>query len=532
MSLELRLNLKQTQTLVMTPQLQQAIKLLQLSRLELAETIQQELEQNPALEEAATLETPEELTAIEMRESGDGEQAETPEPTEISQAASAEAAADDGDFAGLGESPDQTLPAADEFMPVAEAEPPVSPTNSDAGDPSDEIDWREYLNQNFQSETFTPSRETESDEERPGFESVLTRPSDLADHLEEQLRLEFTDEVDERIGLEIIGNLDANGYLADDVPSIAARLDVTEEQVERVLLKIQRFDPIGVASRDLRECLLVQARIRMPEAAHLIAMIQDHLGDLERRRYKQIAKALGITPEDVIEELKTLHSLNPKPGRTYSGDSPRYITPDIYVHKVGEEFVVQLNDDGLPKLRVSSYYRQVLDRDSNAEARAYIKEKLKNAQWLIKSIEQRRRTIFKVTDSIVRFQREFLEHGVEHLRPMVLKDVADDIGMHESTVSRVTTNKYVHTPQGIFELKYFFNTSIQAVDGGDGFAAESVKEKIRQLIAGEDSERPHSDQRIVQILKDKHGMDIARRTVTKYREMLGLLSSAKRKRYT
>lgn len=525
MSLELRLHLKQTQTLVMTPQLQQAIKLLQLSRLELAETIQQELESNPALEEAATLEAPEELSPIEMREGGEAETAEAPEPPEPLEASGGEEA----EFVGLDEVPDVVVAAADEFLPAAEAEPP-SPTAE--AEPSDDIDWREYLKDQSSSEVFTPARESESDEDRPSFESMLTRPSALADHLLEQLRLELPSEFDERIGMEIVGNLDPNGYLADDVPSIAARLDVSEGDVERVLSRIQRFDPLGVAARDLRECLLVQAEVRMPEAVHLIAIIEHHLGDLERRRYKQIAKALGITQEQVFEELKRLQTLNPKPARTYSGDSPRYITPDIYVHKVGDEFVVQLNDDGLPKLRVSSYYRQVLDRDSNAEARAYIKEKLKNAQWLIKSIEQRRRTIFKVTDSIVRFQREFLEHGVEHLRPMVLKDVADDIGMHESTVSRVTTNKYVHTPQGIFELKYFFNTSIQSVDGGDGFAAESVKEKIRQLISAEDPERPLSDQRIVQILKDKHGMDIARRTVTKYREMLGLLSSAKRKRYT
>ncbi len=526
MSLELRLHLKQTQTLVMTPQLQQAIKLLQLSRLELAETIQQELESNPALEEAATLEAPDELSSIELREGNEGEPSDVPEPPEAPDTTAAEAQ----DFGDLSDVADGALPATDEFLPTAEAEPPSAAGDSE---PSDDIDWREYLNASFTSESFAPARESESDEDRPSFESMLTRPSALADHLLEQLRLEMPSELDERIGAEIVGNLDPNGYLADDVASIAARLDVPEDEVLRVLLRIQLFDPLGVGARDLRECLLVQARVRMPEATHLIAIIENHLPDLERRRYKQIAKALDVPPERVFEELKRLQSLNPKPARTYSGDAPRYITPDIYIHKVGDEFVVQLNDDGLPKLRVSSYYRQVLDRDSsNKEARDYIEEKLKNAQWLIKSIEQRRRTIFKVTESIVRFQTDFLEHGVEHLRPMVLKDVADDIGMHESTVSRVTTNKYVHTPQGIFELKYFFNTSIQSVDGGDGFAAESVKEKIRQLIAAEDAERPLSDQRIVQILKDKHGMDIARRTVTKYREMLGLLSSAKRKRYT
>ena len=288
---------------------------------------------------------------------------------------------------------------------------------------------------------------------------------------------------------------------------------------------------MGVAARDLKECLLVQIYdMKGPEDLNLERIIENHLTDLEKKNYGAICKTLGITMEEVIKRVKIIEELEPKPGRQFGGTPAHYIIPDIYVIKRGEDYVVMLNEDGLPKLKISPFYKNLLEQQASAQhnTKEYIQGKLRSAVWLIRSIHQRQRTIYKVTESIVRQQQEFFDKGIAFLKPMVLRDVANDIGMHESTISRVTTNKYVHTPRGIFELKFFFNSGISRVHGSD-VASESVKEKVKTIIAAEDATHPYSDQKIVELLL-KENINIARRTVAKYREMLGILPSSKRKK--
>jgi RNA polymerase sigma-54 factor len=306
------------------------------------------------------------------------------------------------------------------------------------------------------------------------------------------------------------------------------------EDAEEVLKIIQNFDPVGVGSRNLQECLSIQARFMVPRQPLVEKIIEQHLGDLERKNYQGIAKSMGVTFERVVQATKLIMELEPKPGRSFMSNDTHYITPDIYVYKLADEFVIVLNEDGMPKLRISPYYKNILAQAGKPDANGkntkdYVQDKLRSAVWLIRSIHNRQKTIYKVTDAIVKRQRDFFEKGVQHLKPMILKDVANDIGMHESTISRVTTNKYVHTPVGIFELKYFFNSSISAADGSDALASEAVKEKIRQMVQKEDVKNPLSDQKIVELLRNEN-IEIARRTVAKYRDMLGILSSGKRKK--
>ena len=325
---------------------------------------------------------------------------------------------------------------------------------------------------------------------------------------------------------------------ADALIPLALEAGVSAATAEKVLKRIQRFDPVGCGSRDLRECLMVQAKHYItegegkddPDAELLPQIVSRHLKNVEAKKYQAIAKDLHVPLDEVVAAIKLLSRLDPKPGRRYASDEPQYITPDVYIHKVGDQYVTVLNDDGLSKLRISAHYRQALKNGAgNGKAKEYIQDKLRSAVWLIRSIHQRQRTIVKVADSIIKFQREFLDKGIAHLRPLILRDVAEDIGMHESTVSRVTTNKYVHTPQGIYELKFFFNSSISRV-GGEDIASEAVKNQIKQIVAAEPGDKPYSDQKIVEILRTQN-VDIARRTVAKYREVLGILPSSKRKKF-
>jgi RNA polymerase sigma-54 factor len=309
------------------------------------------------------------------------------------------------------------------------------------------------------------------------------------------------------------------------IEDIAEEADVSLEEAETVLKRVQEFDPAGVAARTLKECLLIQARFIGADDDVVLGIISKHLTNLEKKNYALIAKDLNQPLEEIYEAAKVVMGLDPKPGRAYTDEEPTYITPDVYIQKVGDKYFVVANDDGLPKLKISDFYRTALTK--GPKAREYIQERLRSAQWLIRSIQQRQRTIVRVTESILRFQRDFFEKGAAYLKPLILRDVAEDIGMHESTVSRVTTNKYVHTPQGIYELKYFFNSGITRTDGDD-LASEAVKLKIKQIIESEDPKRPHSDQRIVELLGDQN-IEIARRTVAKYREQLKILSSSKRR---
>jgi RNA polymerase sigma-54 factor len=536
----------------MTPQLQQAIKLLQLSRLELVDLIRSEMEQNPLLEE------PQEGAEAELNEA----------PPELVSTLN------------------QSIEASELAAPAPEVAQPDLKARAEGDVKRDDIDWEQYLD-NYQTQHTAPSGGGFSSEDLPSLESTLTRGENLGEHLMEQLRMAGLSPEEERIGALIIGNLNRDGYLVVDpdlqpavsppepapadpdkppeVPAVAPEAlealrreqearkpksecdpliplaleaGVSAGTAEKVLKKIQRFDPIGCAARDLRECLLVQAKHYNsegegkddPDAELLPAIIRKHLKNVESKKYQVIARDLQVSLDEVVAAIKLLSRLDPKPGRNYSGEEPQYITPDVYIHKIGDQYVTVLNDDGLSKLRISQHYRNALKNGASPQSKEYIQEKLRSAVWLIRSIHQRQRTIVKVTDSIIKFQRDFLDKGIAHLKPLILRDVAEDIGMHESTVSRVTTNKYVHTPQGIYELKFFFNSSIARANGGDDIASEAVKNQIKQIVSGEPGDKPYSDQKIVEILRSQN-VDIARRTVAKYREVLGILPSSKRKRF-
>ena len=479
MSLEIRQQLKLGQQLIMTPQLQQAIKLLQLSRAELAEVVQKELESNPVLEE--------------------------------------------------GQDPADDRELDDKEMEEAQEEPAPQETFVDPEDDGNQaIDWQTYFG-DYNSEG--SPEEFPDNEEAPYYENVLTKKTSLADHLLNQIRLSKINDEERGIAAEIIGNIDEKGYLQATLEEIAAATHASPEAVEHVLRMVQELDPPGIGSRNLRECLLRQMESRTIDNPVAKAILENHFEDLENRKYPQIAKALDISVEEVHEAIKVIASLEPFPGRAFSQEDTHYIIPDIFVYKVEDDYVVVLNDDGLPNLRINSFYRDALakGKEIDAEIGDYIQEKMRSAIWLIKSIQQRQRTIYKVTRSIVKFQRDFFDYGIEYLKPLVLRDIAEDIQMHESTISRVTTNKYVQTPRGTFELKYFFNGSINTTDG-NSVASESVKNKIEEIVASEDARKPYSDQKIVELLKES-GIEIARRTVTKYREMLNIGSSTERKRY-
>jgi len=475
MAIELRQQLKLTQQLIMTPQLQMAIKLLQLSRLELMDKIGQELVENPALEEVQDAASNEQLT--EKNESVSEE------------------------------------PAAEKEVTIDEKIP-------------DEVDWSNYLD-----EYSSPGRVNFESENRdaPRFDAFISKKESLSDHLLWQFLMTFPSPDDERVGSQIIGNLNRDGYLDVALEEIAVNSGCEEGDVEDVLTVLQTFDPVGVCSRDLGECLLIQAKHLGLEDDLLTEIVTNHLNHLENKNYKAICKALKVRLDDVIAVVKVIKGLEPRPGRKFSEEEPQYITPDIYVYKSEGDFIIVLNDDGMPKLRVNPYYKQAISRGETVSdtTKEYLQEKLRSAAWLIRSIHQRQKTIYKVMESILKFQRDFFEHGITHLKPMVLRDVAEDISMHESTISRVTTNKYAYTPQGIFELKYFFNSSIKRVHG-EAIASASVQEKIKKIIENEDPRKPYSDSKMAEMLKQEN-INIARRTVAKYREMLGVLSSNKRK---
>jgi len=479
MAFELKQNLKLSQQLIMTPQLQQAIKLLQLSRMELVEAIQQEIEENPLLEEVSA---------------GDENESEL-----------------QGDM------------TIDEVRAVERANAEIT----GEGDGKDEFDWNTYL-EDYGPVGVTYYRE---DTEGPTWENVLTKKPSLTDHLMWQLRLSRMTEEEVAIGEQIIGNLDADGYLKASIEEIAALEGKEPVLVESVLRKVQDFDPAGVAARDLQECLMIQARVMGVSNALLEHILEDHLKDLETKNYPYIARKLKVPIYDVLEAVSIISRMDPKPGLAYNEDKDQYVVPDVFVFKIGDEYKIILNEDGLPRLRISNFYREILGGVNGAEKKAacreYIKERIQSATWLIKSIQQRQRTIYRVAESIIKYQKDYFDKGIQYLKPMVLRDVAEDVEMHESTISRVTTNKYMHTPRGIFELKYFFNSSIQRTSG-DAIASKSVQEEIRKIIAKEDKKKPLSDSEIVDILKTM-GISIARRTVAKYREMMGILPSSKRK---
>jgi RNA polymerase sigma-54 factor len=481
MALEQKLHLKLSQRLVMTPSLQQAIKLLQMSKLELEEVLNQEMVENPLLEEEQ-----EEATEAEQR-----------------------------------------LENAKEEPAVAAAEKPGEVPAEKEKDSFEEIDFDTYFEEYLDS-AYNP-RQYEESEQVP-LENTLSRPPGLQEYLTWQLSMSDASPRIREIATYLIGNVDEDGYLRVSREEIQAAGFDDKTEVEKALETVRAFDPPGICAFDLPDCLMLQIRALGIENPLIDKVIQQHWSEFLNRQYAQLCKALSVPLSELQAVLEIIKNLEPKPGRKYSSERTIYVEPDVAVRKIGDEYVIQLNEDGLPKLRISAAYRRMLRGGNGAigqEAANYLKDKMRSAVWLIKSLDQRQRTIYKVADSIVRHQRGFLDKGIEHLRPLVLRDVANDIGMHESTVSRVVSNKYIHTPRGLFPMKYFFHSGIDSVDGGD-ISSLSIKNKIAHLIAEEDARRPQSDARIMQRLRAE-GIQIARRTVAKYREELRIPSSSQRK---
>ena len=465
----------------MTPSLQQAIKLLQLSKLELQEVLNQELLENPLLEESAEDAKQEEAEAEAQEKTQTEEEAKAAEPQK----------------------------------------------EKEEKDSFDEIDYDAYF-QDYIEYGYNP-RMGEEHDEFP-IENTLTRPPNLTDHLTWQLSMSDAAPKVKEIGQFIIGNIDEDGYLRANAEEIVASGGHNPEDVERAIKAVQSLDPIGVGARDLRECLLLQLQFLELDVPLVEIIIRDHWEMFMQRHFVQLAKAIGIDMKSLEGIVEIIKHLDPKPGRKYSNERAIYVEPDVYIHKVGDEYVIVLNEDGMPKLRINGSYRAMLnsmDSKSDGETVNYIKDKIRSAVWLIKSLDQRQRTIYKVAESIVKHQREFLEKGIDHLRPLVLRDVADDIQMHESTVSRVVSNKYMHTPRGLFLMKYFFHSGIDS-DTGEDISSLTVKKKIQGYIEAEDPRKPLSDSKIMKILNDE-GINIARRTVAKYRDELNIPSSTDRK---
>ncbi len=482
MALENKLELRLSQKLVLTPQLQQAIKLLQMPQLELSQTLSQELIENPFLEEIAE-ETPREEMSREEIDSMEGSV--------------------DGDYT---ESPlEKMVSETSEFI-VDEYFEERSSDGRDLG-------------------YFVPDTTA-----TPGFEQFTSKKTDIYDHLMWQLRLSDVSDELKQVGDVIIGNIDDNGYLTVTDEEITAAANTDIENTKKALRLIQSFDPPGIAARYLKECLLIQLRQLDLTDSLAEKIVSNNLEDLKKKNYNQIAKTYDVSLNDALAAVKVIEGLEPKPARNFSSECTNYVVPDVFVVKVDDGYQIILNDERLPKLRISSFYRKLLSQKNSfsKEEKQFLEEKLRSASWLLKSLDQRNRTIYRVTESILNFQRDFFDKGVQHLRPLNLKDVALDLDLHESTISRVTSNKYLSCSHGVFCLKYFFSSALQG-DMGE-VSSTSVKELIAKIVSEEDTKKPLSDQRIVELLKNSNVV-IARRTVAKYREELKILSQNQRKRF-
>ncbi|MBT4761227.1 MAG: RNA polymerase factor sigma-54 [Bdellovibrionaceae bacterium] len=492
MAIHLKTSMKLSQSLRITPQLQQAIKLLQLSRMELETEVRKELVENPVLEEVQDSIEASESKSESAENASETQGVDTPEAV-----------------------PEQNM---------------QDPTKQD------EFEWESYLDNKYKPPSGALGG---GDDEIINYENMISVEKNLFDHLMWQMGLSGFNDEEQLAASIIISYIEDDGYIKAPLEEIAKTEDIDVKELEEILPFIHEMDPPGVGCRNLQECLLIQAKHLEEDTHDMVHIIANHIKELERKNYRAIAKAMDIDLEDVIDICKIIYSMDPKPGRVFASSDTQFVTPDVHVYKVNDEYMISLNEEGLPRLRVSNLYRNILTTkgsdksagnvsEGDKQTRDYIQDKLKSAVWLIKSIHQRQRTIYKVAESIVKHQHDFFEKGSAFIKPMILRDVANDIGMHESTVSRVTTSKYMHTPQGIYELKYFFNSGISRTDG-DSLASESVKLKIKALVSDEDPKKPLSDQKIVDHLK-KEGINIARRTVAKYRDVLKILPSSKRKK--
>jgi RNA polymerase sigma-54 factor len=478
MALESRLEIKLTQKLILTPQLQQAIKMLQLPHLELSQFLNQELIENPLLEESideTSLEelTPEERDSVEIEE--EREDAEAP----------------------LEKLMNFTV---DEYF-------------EERGFDGRDLGY-------FNPGTVVPL----------SFEQFLTKEPDLYDHLLWQLRLSNSSESIKKVGEMIIGNIDENGYLRASVEEIIDGAKTQRETVENALSLIQSFDPPGIGARNITECLLLQLKALNLEGTLVEKIIICNIEELEKKKYTQIAQQYNLSVKDIMAAVKIIEGLEPKPGRSFSGASTNYIVPDVYVIKTEDGYQIILNDDGLPRLRISSFYKKLLQKNNAfpKEDKQFLIEKLRSAVGLLKSLDQRNRTIYRVTESLLELQTEFFDKGIEYIKPLTLRDVASLLNMHESTISRVTSSKYLSCAHGIFSFRVLFSSALQS--GSGSVSSTSVKNTIKKIVIEEDSQRPLSDQHIAEMLK-KSGIIIARRTVAKYREELGIPSQTQRRRF-
>ena len=488
MAIKLSQGLKQTQQLTMTPQLQQAIKLLTLTHLEMTNVIAQEMVENPMLEEAG----------VELDES-------TPKEA------------------------DHKLEKLENQNQEAKSENFDGPELVEG---KDDFDWNSYIETySPSSSSATPNMATRDPDEQFNYENIISQGMNLADHLEWQLRMENLTEDEWGFVHLIIHNLKDDGYLDADLDHLILQSKLENEDALELHKMILQLDPVGCGARDLKECLLAQAKNLSPRLPLLETLIHEHLDDLLKKDYAKLEKVLMVDRDSIQSAELILTSFNPKPGKLVSNEETQYVVPDIYIAEVGGKLQVQLNDEGVPRLRISQLYKSIMQQGKTGDAKTqdYVQEKLRSAVWLMKSIHNRQRTIVKVAEAILRYQPEFFKKGAQYLKPIILKDIANEIGVHESTVSRVTTNKFVHTPLGTFELKYFFNSGIGGKNGGVDIASESLKLKIKKLIDSENKKKPLSDQKVVDLLA-KDDVVVARRTIAKYREMLNIPSSSDRKK--
>jgi RNA polymerase sigma-54 factor len=513
-----RLQLRVAQKQILTPGLVQMVTVLQLNRLELKEMISQEISQNPVLEESAEL--GDELTPEEVQQLLERERVADPADQSIMEALSE----------NVNGSPDveavEVIASSDLASLPADPAPSEAPETKADADPFDEIDFGSFFDDYLDPGYKSPSSEAV---EKPSFETFLSAPVTLSDHLQSQLAIEVMPEGVREGALSIIGNLDDNGYLISGVEEIAQSEQLKLEDVEEALKVVQSLDPAGVGARDMRECLLLQIDARNGRGGVAWQIVSNHLKLLETRQYKEIAKQLCRPLEHVQIAISVIRHLDPRPGLRFSGAGARAVEPDVYITKDADDYIIQLNDEDIPQLRLNSQYRRMLDRDQepSKEVRNYVKEKYASALQLMKNIEQRKQTILKVCQSIVRRQREFLEAGIDELKPMMIKEVAEEIGVHPSTVSRAVASKYAHTPQGVFELRYFFS---EAVQGPSGSATPLLilKRKVKKMIEEENPAQPLTDEQITARLQAE-GIEVTRRTVAKYREDMKIPSTHQRR---
>ena len=523
-SLSPRLQVRVQQKQILTPGLVQMVSLLQLNRLELKEMISAEIAQNPVLEESA--EAGEELSPEELQPLLEAERLAEPADQSI-----LEVTAGAAEEASEADAADMVAASLSNPEPVV-AEVPLTvdgvPETVDAktADPFDEIDFGSYFDEYLDPGYKSPASENI---EKPSFETFLSSPKTLSDHLHDQLALVALSEEVRDAAETIIGNLNEDGYLVLTAEEIAASGDHTQPDLAEALRVVQTLDPAGVGARDLRECLLLQIESRGGKGGVSWAIVHDHLKLVELKQFKEIARVLHRPPEHIQVAIDVIKHLDPRPGLRYSGQGARVVEPDVYISKDGEDYLISVNDEDIPQLRLNPQYRKMLDRDQepNRDVRNYVKERYASAIQLMKNIEQRKQTILKVCQSVVRRQMDFLEHGIDFLKPMMIKEIAEEIGVHPSTVSRAVSSKYAHTPQGVYELRYFFSEAVQGPSGG-ATPLLILKRRVKKMIEEEDTSHPLTDEQITERLQSE-GIQVTRRTVAKYREDMRIPSTHQRR---